>query len=181
MYSLKTPERQRDSLVAQSVKNMPINAGDSGLSPWWGRSPREGNGNPFQHSCLGNPMDRSLVGYIQSMGSQESDATYRLNRHHSPSPPPLPRLGLRQLSHSTPSAGPGTEYRPPGLRLVWWSLLCSVPSQNPGASSCVCSLIIAFSPCTPFPGIFRTKFLLPLCLQQKRIRQFSSVQSFSHV
>ena len=58
MHSLKTPERQRDPLVAQSVKNMPINAGDSGLSPWWGRSPREGNGNPFPHSCLGNPMDR---------------------------------------------------------------------------------------------------------------------------
>ena len=39
--------------------------------PWWlsgkesacsvgvsGRLPGEGNGNPFQHSCLGNPMDR---------------------------------------------------------------------------------------------------------------------------
>ena len=23
-----------------------------------GRSPGEGNGNPFQYSCLGNPMDR---------------------------------------------------------------------------------------------------------------------------
>ena len=22
------------------------------------RSPREGNSNPFQYSCLGNPMDR---------------------------------------------------------------------------------------------------------------------------
>ena len=56
------------------------------------------------------------MGYIQSMGSQESDATYRLNCHHSPSPPPLPRLGLWQLSLSTPSAGLGTEYHPSGLR-----------------------------------------------------------------
>ena len=23
----------------------------------WGRSPGEGNGNPLQYSCLGNPMD----------------------------------------------------------------------------------------------------------------------------
>ena len=26
--------------------------------PGWGRSPGEGNGNPLQHSCLENPMDR---------------------------------------------------------------------------------------------------------------------------
>ena len=30
---------------------------------WSGRSPREGNGNPLQYSYLGNPTDRSLVGY----------------------------------------------------------------------------------------------------------------------
>ena len=30
----------------------------SGFSPRCGRSPREGNGNPLQHSCLGNPIDR---------------------------------------------------------------------------------------------------------------------------
>ena len=26
--------------------------------PGWGRSAREGNGNPLQYSCLGNPLDR---------------------------------------------------------------------------------------------------------------------------
>ena len=25
--------------------------------------PGEGNGNPLQYACLGNPMDRSLAGY----------------------------------------------------------------------------------------------------------------------
>ena len=43
------------------VKNPPSNAGDTedmGLIPRLGRSPRGGNGNPFQYSCLGNPMDR---------------------------------------------------------------------------------------------------------------------------
>ena len=33
-------------------------AGDLGSIPGWGRSPGEGNGNPFQYSCLENPMDR---------------------------------------------------------------------------------------------------------------------------
>jgi len=28
------------------------------LIPGSGRSPGEGNGNPLQHSCLENPMDR---------------------------------------------------------------------------------------------------------------------------
>ena len=38
-------------------------AGDMGSIPGLGRSPGERNGNPLQYSCLGSPMDRSLVGY----------------------------------------------------------------------------------------------------------------------
>ena len=38
--------------------NPPANAGDEDLISGSGRSPREGNGNPFQYSSLGNPMDR---------------------------------------------------------------------------------------------------------------------------
>ena len=33
------------------------NAGDPGLIPGLGRSPEEGNGYPFQYSCLENSMD----------------------------------------------------------------------------------------------------------------------------
>ena len=33
------------------------NAGDPGLIPGSGRSPGEGNGNPFLYSCLENSMD----------------------------------------------------------------------------------------------------------------------------
>ena len=40
------------------VKNQPANARDEGSIPGLGRSPREGNGNLLQYSCLGNPMDR---------------------------------------------------------------------------------------------------------------------------
>ena len=43
------------------VKNSPAHAGateNSGSVPGLGRSPAEGNGNPIEYSCLGNPMDR---------------------------------------------------------------------------------------------------------------------------
>ena len=33
-------------------------AGNMGLTPGWGRSPGEENGNPLQYSCLGNSMER---------------------------------------------------------------------------------------------------------------------------
>ena len=49
------------SLVAQMVKNLPAHAvdtGNAGSIPGSGRSPGEGNGNPLQDSCLGNPIDR---------------------------------------------------------------------------------------------------------------------------
>ena len=38
------------------VKNPSVHAGDAGLIPGLGGCPGEGNGNPLQHSCLGNPM-----------------------------------------------------------------------------------------------------------------------------
>ena len=31
---------------------------DAGSIPGLGKSPRRGNGNPLQYSCLENPMDR---------------------------------------------------------------------------------------------------------------------------
>ena len=40
------------------VKNLPANVGDTGSIPGSGRSPGGGNDNPFQHSCLENPMDK---------------------------------------------------------------------------------------------------------------------------
>ena len=46
------------------VKNPPANAGDvreAGSIPGLGRSSGEGNGNPLQYSCLGNPMDREAL------------------------------------------------------------------------------------------------------------------------
>ena len=39
-------------------KESACNAGDPGSIPGSGRSTGEGNDNPFQYSCLENPMDR---------------------------------------------------------------------------------------------------------------------------
>ena len=98
------------SLLAQTIRSA-SNAGDPGLIPGSGRSLGEGNGNPLQCFCLGNPMDIlpgwSLAGYIH--GLQESDmsentmlyfsdlsavcfffflAFHRIRTFHPP-PPPL--------------------------------------------------------------------------------------------
>ena len=51
------------------VKILPVNAGDTGLIPGLGRYSGEGNGNPLQSSCLGNPMTEE-PGRLQSMVSQ---------------------------------------------------------------------------------------------------------------
>ena len=57
-------EHEIPKKVGQLVKNLACNAGDSGSIPGSGRSPREGNGNPLQYSCLENPYgQRCLVGY----------------------------------------------------------------------------------------------------------------------
>ena len=47
-----------DSLVAQTVKHLPAMWGDLGLIPGLGRSLGEGNGYPFQYSCLENSNGR---------------------------------------------------------------------------------------------------------------------------
>ena len=60
------------------VKNSPANAGDAGdvvSIPGSGRSPGEGNGNPLQHSCLGNPRDREDWQAAIHGVAKESDTT----------------------------------------------------------------------------------------------------------
>ena len=60
--SLKILESQHGEVLdfpgGSEGKGSAWNAGDPGSIPGSGRSPGEGNGNPLQYSCLGNPMDR---------------------------------------------------------------------------------------------------------------------------
>ena len=71
------------SQVVLVVKNPLINAGDTrdiGLIPVWGRSFGEGNGNPFQYSCLEDCMGRGTWQAIVHGGAKNrkrlSDWTY---------------------------------------------------------------------------------------------------------
>ena len=67
------------------VENLPAmqettcTAGDAGSIPELGRSPREGNGNPLEYSCLGNCMDRGVrratVHGVTKSRTQLSDST----------------------------------------------------------------------------------------------------------
>ena len=61
------------------VKNPSANAGDAVLIPESGRSPGEGNGNPFQYSCLGNPADRGAWWVTVPEVAKEADMAQRLN------------------------------------------------------------------------------------------------------
>ena len=46
--------------LKKEKKNPPANAGDAGSFAGSGRSPRPGNGNLLQYSCLENSMDRGF-------------------------------------------------------------------------------------------------------------------------
>ena len=43
------------------LKDLPDNAGDTGLIPGLGRSPGEGNCSPLQYSCHQNPVDNGAL------------------------------------------------------------------------------------------------------------------------
>ena len=61
------------------VKNPTPNAGGAGLVPG---SRREGNGNPLQYSCLGNPMDRGAWWVTVHGVDKELDTTLNNNRRN---------------------------------------------------------------------------------------------------
>ena len=67
------------------VKNLPANAGDAkDMDAVLGQetSPGEGNDNPLQYSCLGNPMDKEAWQATVHGVAKESDMTYQLNNNN---------------------------------------------------------------------------------------------------
>ena len=73
-YRLNHHDLKWASLVAQTAKNLPANAGDPGLILESERPPREGNGNPFQYPCLENSTDQGAWWAVVH-GVTESDTT----------------------------------------------------------------------------------------------------------
>ena len=66
------------------VKTPSANTGDTrdtGLIPGLRRSPGEGNGNPLQYSCLGDPKEREAWWIAVHGVTKESDGTERLNKN----------------------------------------------------------------------------------------------------
>ena len=64
--------------VTRVVKNPPATAGvmrGAGSNPGSGRSLGEGNGNPLQCSCLGNPVDRGAWKATVHGGHKELNTT----------------------------------------------------------------------------------------------------------
>ena len=61
----------------KQTKKTPVNAGDirdAGSVPGSGRSHAEGNGNPLQYSCLGDPWTEECGG-LQSIVSHRAGTT----------------------------------------------------------------------------------------------------------
>ena len=82
------------------VKNPPATSGDVSSISGLGTSPGEGNSNPLQYSCLGNPMDRGVWWATVYRVTKQSDMTDGLKYKR----PTLPRFsGIREAgiqSHS---------------------------------------------------------------------------------
>ena len=57
------------------VRNLPAKAGNTGSISGSGRSLGEGNDNPLQYSCLGNPMDRVAWWAVVHGVAEESETT----------------------------------------------------------------------------------------------------------
>ena len=72
------------SQVALVVKNPPANSRDirvRGSTHGSGRSPGEGHGNPLQHSCLENPMDKEAWQITVLMVTKSQTTQKRLGTH----------------------------------------------------------------------------------------------------
>ena len=109
------------------VKNSPANAGDTkdvGSIPGSGRYPGGGHGNPFQYSCLENPMDREA--WRATVHSVTKSQT-RLKWHSTHAQPIILQISRSVISDSLQPQGLQCA-RPP------------YPSPTPGVHTNSCPL-----------------------------------------
>ena len=110
----------RDFPGCSEVKASACNAGDLGLTPGSGRPLGEGNGNPFQYSCLENPMDGgawwATVHRVAKSQTRLSDLTFTSHFH---------ALEKEMATHSSVLA-----WRIPGSGGAWWAVVCGVAQSR---------------------------------------------------
>ena len=98
------------------IKNMLASTGDVSLVPELRKSPGEGNSNPLQYSCLGNPMDGgawwAAVHGVAKSRTRLNDFTFTFH---------FPALEKEMATHSSVLAWwiPGTA-EPGGLSSMGW-------------------------------------------------------------
>ena len=78
-YGKQLGKNRGASLVPQTVKESAYNTADQGLCPELGSSPGEGNGNPFQYSCLANSMEKAAWRGYSPWDHKQLDMTAGLN------------------------------------------------------------------------------------------------------
>ena len=89
------------------------------MMPGLGRSPGEGNDNPLQYSCLGNPMDR---GAWRAIVHGVAKSQTRLNNEQ------------KKLKNSAPQTLPSSEHEDRGVQAQESAFYLRVPgtgSQGP--------------------------------------------------
>ena len=110
-----------------TVKNLPASAGNPGPILGLGRSPRVGNGNPLQYSCMENPMDREAW-WAKVSGVENSQP--ELSEHRQ-----APKQHFRtQIDH--------------WMAPHWWTSVsrnCSALRFSPSRAGHVCLLRMALS------------------------------------
>ena len=88
-------------MVAPDGIKFTCNARDSGSIPRPGRSPGGGSGNPLQHSCLENPMDRGAR-RATVRGVAKSQTRLSNENNKNPREAAVMMLGLPPVTHSSP-------------------------------------------------------------------------------
>ena len=99
--------RPHGGSVSEESACKAVDAKDVCSVPGSGRSPGGGNGNPLQHSCLENPLDRGAW-----RAAVHGVRTYRLHHQHQGMPGCQDHLVKRMPSPGT-LPGWGTLTRPP--------------------------------------------------------------------
>ena len=124
-----TPPTLRGGFPAGSAVKSPPAMQEMQL-PSLHRESGGGHGNPLQYSCLENPLDRGDW-RPQSMGSQESGKTERLNI----AAPPLRSAGAAPELLSPQRGAGGGRVGPEGIRGAGFQPLTSLVPSDPEQES----------------------------------------------